>query len=85
MRTGSCAGRPPAARPTPGGQSRRLGDAAQLRGVRQRVVALDPATRRVVIGPRDGAGRDTIALRDVNWLIEPPTAPLPCEVQLRAR
>ena len=67
------------------GQSRRLGDAAQLGGVRQRVVALDPATRRVVIGPRDGAGRDAIALRDVNWLIEPPTAPLPCEVQLRAR
>ncbi len=67
------------------GQSRRLGDAAQIGGQRQRVVALDPATRRVVIGPRDQAGRDAVSLRDVNWLIEPPTGPLPCQVQLRAR
>ena len=67
------------------GQSKRLGDAARLGGVRQRVVALDPATRRVVIGPRDDAGRDGLALREVNWLIERPTGPLRCQVQLRAR
>ncbi len=67
------------------GQSRRLGDAARLGGLRQRVVALDPATRRVVIGPRDASGCEVVALRDVNWLIEPPVAPLPCQVQLRAR
>ncbi len=67
------------------GQSRRLGDASQIGGQRQHVVALDPATRRVVIGPRDQGGREVVALRDVNWLIEPPTGSLTCQVQLRAR
>lgn len=67
------------------GQSKRLGNAAMRDGSRQQVVALDPATRRIVVGPRAGEGSRRLALRDVNWLIEPPSAPLRCQVQLRAR
>ncbi|MBI5165699.1 MAG: tRNA 2-thiouridine(34) synthase MnmA [Magnetospirillum sp.] len=32
------------------------------------VVALDPAARQVVVGPREALGRSKITLRDVNWL-----------------
>jgi tRNA-specific 2-thiouridylase len=32
------------------------------------VVKLEPATRRVVVGPRSALGRSEIALYDVNWL-----------------
>ncbi len=65
------------------GQGRRLGDAAQVGGERQVVVALDAARRRVVVGPRD-AGTREVALREVNWLVEPGPR-LRCEVRLRAR
>jgi len=67
------------------GQSKRLGAAAMQAGVRQRVVALDPASRRVVVGPRADSAVRRFALRDVNWLITPPDAPLRVQVQLRAR
>ena len=36
------------------------------------VVKLDPATRRVVVGPEDALGKRRIALRDVNWLGDRP-------------
>ena len=48
------------------------------------VVATDPATRRIVIGPRS-TGTDTVRLREVNWLIPVPAEPLRCAVKLRAR
>ena len=64
------------------GQSKRLGAAAMHGTVRQAVVALEPATNRVVIGPR-GSGSSTVRLRDVNWLAEP--APGRYHVKLRAR
>ncbi len=67
------------------GQAKRLGAAALDGGERQMVVALDAARRRVVVGPRGSRGRDTIRLREVNWLIPPPHAPIPCAVKLRAR
>ncbi|MGI4975343.1 MAG: tRNA 2-thiouridine(34) synthase MnmA [Janthinobacterium lividum] len=67
------------------GQGRRLGDAAQLGGERQVVVALDAPRRRIVVGPRGaGTGGREVALREVNWLADPP-ARLRCEVRLRAR
>jgi tRNA-specific 2-thiouridylase len=53
-------------------------------GERQMVIATDPARRRIVIGPR-GTGSTAMALRDVNWLIEPPAGALRCTVKLRAR
>ncbi|NPD65572.1 tRNA 2-thiouridine(34) synthase MnmA [Lichenicola cladoniae] len=67
------------------GQSKRLGNAAMRDGERQQVVSLDPAARRVVIGPRGRSSTRDLALRDINWLIDAPTAPLRCQVQLRAR
>ena len=59
------------------GQAKRVGVPGQV------VVALDAATRRIVVGPRT-TGRRDVVLRDVNWLIEPPPS-LRCTVKLRAR
>ncbi len=64
------------------GQAKRLGPAAQADGARRVVVALDPARRRVVVGP-PGGGTTEIRLREVNWLA--PAAPTRCTVKLRAR
>jgi tRNA-specific 2-thiouridylase len=66
------------------GQGKRLGSASVVDGRRQVVVALDPARRQVVVGRRDGSTRE-VRLREVNWLITPPDAPLACQVKLRAR
>jgi tRNA-uridine 2-sulfurtransferase len=66
------------------GQGKRLGNAAMLGGERQMVVATEPATRRIVIGPRT-TGTDALRLREVNWLVPPPSGPLTCTVKLRAR
>ncbi|MCQ8241761.1 tRNA 2-thiouridine(34) synthase MnmA [Rhizosaccharibacter radicis] len=67
------------------GQSKRLGNAAQINGERQLVTALQPQSRRVVIGPRADASVCEILLRDPNWLVELDEAGMRCEVQLRAR
>ena len=66
------------------GQGKRLGNAAMIGGERQMVVATEPATRRIVIGPRT-TGTDTLRLREVNWLIPVSAEPLRCTVKLRAR
>jgi tRNA-specific 2-thiouridylase len=66
------------------GQSKRLGAAAMDGGERRMVVATDPGTRRVVVGPRTIATGVT-RLREVNWLISPQTGSLRCAVKLRAR
>lgn len=66
------------------GQAKRLGAASEVGGVAQVVIALDARTRRVVVGPRT-EGTTLVALREVNWLIEPPEAPLRCQIKLRAR
>ena len=66
------------------GQGRRLGPASRAGGERQVVVALNSATRRVVVAPR-GAGTRRVLLREVNWLLAPQTEPLACKVKLRAR
>ncbi len=47
------------------GQRKGLGVAA---GYPLYVVKLDPATRRVVVGPRDALRTRRIALREVNWI-----------------
>ncbi len=47
------------------GQRRGLGVAS---GAPLYVVALDPDTRRVVVGPRDALRTRRIHLRDVNWI-----------------
>ena len=66
------------------GQSKRLGAAAMMAGERQMVIATDPATRRVIIGPRNVSTYD-VPLREVNWLISPPAGTFRCSVKLRAR
>ncbi len=66
------------------GQAKRLGAASQHNGQPMVVLALDAATRRVTVGPRN-AGTRRLALRDVNWLIAPPVLPRRCHVKLRAR
>ncbi|GBQ10382.1 tRNA 2-thiouridine(34) synthase MnmA [Swaminathania salitolerans] len=67
------------------GQSKRLGDIHTKDGRRQIVKRIDATTRRIVVGPREGAGRTEFALRDMNWLTEPDAAGMRCEVQIRAR
>ncbi len=67
------------------GQARHLGTAAQRAGEPYVVVGLDAAANRVIVAPRHRAGVREIRLRAVNWLIDPPAAPLACAVKLRAR
>ncbi len=66
------------------GQNKALGTASFDAGERQAVLAVDAGRRRIVVGPRT-AGSEQIGLREVNWLIDPPSAPLHCTVKLRAR
>jgi tRNA-uridine 2-sulfurtransferase len=67
------------------GQGKRLGAAAVIDGQRHVVVATDPGVRRVIVGPR-GGGMRNVPVRDVNWLVDPPTPGdgLRCAVKLRA-
>jgi tRNA-specific 2-thiouridylase len=53
-------------------------------GERQMVVATEPGTRRVVIGPRT-VSTNLVRLREVNWLVSPSVGPMRCTVKLRAR
>jgi len=64
------------------GQAKRLGLATHDGEQRRVVLALDPATRRVVVGPRR-EGTTTVRLREMNWLVPP--AVRRCTVKLRAR
>jgi tRNA-specific 2-thiouridylase len=66
------------------GQAKRLGPAATDGTQAQIVVALDPATNRVIVGPRT-TGTRHLRLRAMNWLTSPPQSGLPCTVKLRAR
>jgi tRNA-specific 2-thiouridylase len=66
------------------GQGKRLGTAALDGGEQQAVLEVDPARRRVIVGPRRVVTR-AVRLRDVNWLITPPATAFGCLVKLRAR
>jgi len=66
------------------GQSKRLGSAAMDGGERRMVVATEPGTRRVIVGPRSVA-TGVVRLREVNWLVSPGAGPVRCTVKLRAR
>ena len=48
-------------------------------------VGIEPAARRVVIGPRARGAVHEVSLRNMNWLIPPPEEDLRCMVQIRAR
>jgi tRNA-uridine 2-sulfurtransferase len=47
-------------------------------------VRLEPAMRRVVVGPRTALGRDEITLYDVNWLDTSVEGKLPVQVRVRS-
>jgi tRNA-specific 2-thiouridylase len=65
------------------GQRRGLGVAG---GERLYVLALDAATRRVVVGPRERALCASLHTGPVNWVSSPvPGQPLECHVQIRHR
>ena len=66
------------------GQAKRLGAASAVDGVAQVVVGLEPSSRRIVVGPR-GSGTHRLSLREMNWLVPPPSRGLRCTVKLRAR
>ncbi len=63
------------------GQAKRLGVAVPQGDV---VVRLEPGTRRVIVGPRS-TGTTRLALREMNWLIDPAADGVACHVKLRAR
>jgi tRNA-specific 2-thiouridylase len=48
-------------------------------------VQLRPDDRQVVVGPKASLERTTFAVSDVNWIVEPPTAPIRAQVQIRHR
>jgi tRNA-specific 2-thiouridylase len=66
------------------GQAKRLGNAAINDGEAMVVRKIEPATRRIIVGPRQAASRQ-VRLRDVNWLIDKPAGPIRAQVKLRAR
>jgi tRNA-specific 2-thiouridylase len=61
------------------GQARRLGLADG-----SVVVRIEPASRRIVVGPR-ASGTTRLRLAETNWLIDPPETSRACAVKLRAR
>ncbi len=65
------------------GQRRGLGIAS---GEPLHVIRLDPATRRVVVGPREALPSPLLTMRDVNWLGggEIPQGGIACSVRLRS-
>jgi tRNA-specific 2-thiouridylase len=52
---------------------------------RRYVLEILPETREVVVGDRDELLAPGLNAGRVNWLIEPPTAPLPCQAKIRYR
>jgi tRNA-specific 2-thiouridylase len=52
-------------------------------GERRFVVRIEADTRRVVIGPREALARCELTANRLNWLVDEPTGPLNCEVQIR--
>ncbi|MFC4165852.1 tRNA 2-thiouridine(34) synthase MnmA [Teichococcus aestuarii] len=67
------------------GQGRGLGMASRDGEEPLYVTALDAPRRRVVVAPRGALASEHVLAGDVNWLVAPPTAPLACQVKLRAR
>jgi tRNA-specific 2-thiouridylase len=66
------------------GQRRGLGDVA-VGGEPVYVIAIEPETRRVVVGPRRRAARPRFAVVGARWFVEPPAEPFETAVQVRHR
>ncbi len=72
------------ARYTPG-QRKRLGAAASVAGEPRAVRRIEPASNRILVGPRDRLGTRAVPLRETNWLVPIPPEGRRCTVRLRAR
>ncbi len=64
------------------GQRKGLGYAA---GSRRYVLRIIPQTQEVVLGDRQELLAPALRAARVNWLIDPPTGPLPCSARIRYR
>jgi tRNA-specific 2-thiouridylase len=52
---------------------------------RRYVLDIVPETRTVVVGDREELLASSLHASRVNWLIEPPTGPIPCQAKIRYR
>jgi tRNA-specific 2-thiouridylase len=67
------------------GQRKGLGVTASPTGAPLYVLALRPADREVVVGPRSALERTTVTASDVNWIDEEPASPRRVTAQIRHR
>ncbi len=67
------------------GQRKGLGLAASPSRAPMYVLALVPADRQVIVGPRASLERTTVTASGVNWMAEVPRAPLRVTAQIRHR
>ena len=58
------------------GQRKGLGLASSPTGAPMYVLALRPADRQVVVGPKASLERTTLTASGVNWIVEEPAAPI---------
>ncbi len=47
------------------------------------VVAIEPDSRRVVLGNKESLARKSLSASDTNWLIDPPSQPFSCDAKIR--
>jgi tRNA-specific 2-thiouridylase len=64
------------------GQRKGLGIAV---GSPRYVVQIEPATNTVTVGRRESLDRPGLLASRFNWQVDPPSGPLRCEAQIRAR
>ncbi len=67
------------------GQGRGLGSASWDGAEKLYVAGVDAPRRRVIVAPRGAIETTEATTAEMNWLIDPPAAPIRCEVKLRAR
>ncbi len=67
------------------GQRKGLGLGSLSTGTPLYVLALRPADRQVVVGPKASLERTSLTASAVNWILDEPTAPLAASAQIRHR
>ena len=67
------------------GQGRGLGQASRDGEEPLYVASVDATRRRIIVAPRASLAQTEVPVGEVNWLIDPPAAPLSCQVKLRGR
>jgi tRNA-specific 2-thiouridylase len=67
------------------GQRKGLGLSASPTGAPLYVLALKPAERQVVVGPKAALERRTLTASGVNWIAREPAGPLRADAQIRHR